>query len=263
MKWLLIFFLSIIIIPVFAQNTMINQTEYQRLGNSINGIQTGLEKISNSINETHPELQKDYRSLGENINETRVEAKNYYMWSLYASGVVAIVAFLGSLTVAVIIAKRQDKQSEKIAINTSAVGKLTEKIVHMIEKQDTLLRDRQSVYATSIIRWIDTEILDIDKYMKTWYPQYQGASGAEKDNIMNNIISTYKLHLQTLMLPIKSIDLVEIFGKEISDDWLRLWIKCMGDIVYVDDPQGMESLKERFDKIVEQAQNLKQKLSQF
>ena len=248
MKWLLIVFLGVIIVPIYAQNVT-NPTDYQ--------------KLSGSINETHSELQNDYQKLSGSINDTHVELHNEHHGSDVLSFGFTIIAFSGSVIIAVIIARKQNKQSEKIEKITSDVSKLTEKIVFMIDKQNTLLQDRQSVYAESIMRWIDTEILDIDNYMKTWYPKYRNASGIEKDDIMHNIISTYKLHLQTRMLPIKSIDLVEIFGKEISNDWLKLWIKCMGDVVNVDYPSGMEYLKEKFDKIVEQAKGLKEKLNQF
>ncbi|MGI0061206.1 MAG: hypothetical protein ACREBA_02000 [Nitrosotalea sp.] len=251
MKWLLILFLGVIVVPVFAQNAPINQTEYQKLTNSINGIQIDSKKISSSINETRNELQNDYQNMYNNINESRVESKNYYLWSLGASGGVAIVAFLGSVIVAVIIAKRQD-------IQTTRITEMTLEVQNVTKKQNKLIEDTKAVYAQQYVSWVQLIVKNFESVVDWYNTRYldQPISQTREDT-RKNLIDYYERDLMYWCPKIEGMELVKIFGKEIAYEVLSHTTSMHATDWLPNTDYGMSMMINEYKERIKQAIDLK------
>lgn len=235
MKWLLILFLGIVIVPTFAQNTTINQTEYQKIQTSITGIQTGLTKLSNSINQTHSDLKNYHQDLSANINDTRITADTEYVYSLIATGFVSIVAFIGGLFVAVYIHKRQEVKQDKIAEVTTEVGTLSGKIIDLVSKQDELIKDvRKMVTEENTIRkeiiqdisyhlngHLKTIIMTLEHSLQM-YENCKNAKNGEKEHWFTVMKESYCRPQHFLDLKINLLDMMKIFGANVSRKYWRL-----------------------------------------
>ena len=127
MKWLLILFLGVMIVPALAQNTPINHTDYKNLENSVRLLQTDYQKLQTSING----LQIEQQNLNISINGLHTEhtssdtmATRYFIASLVAGGIVATIFFIV-----------HSMQSENIA-------KLVAEVEEIIGDQDTIRKKR-------------------------------------------------------------------------------------------------------------------------
>jgi hypothetical protein len=137
-KWLLILFLGMVIVPALAQNTPINQTDYKKFDDSIKTLQSE-HKTSDTM-------------------------ASYY----------AMVSFVGGTIIVLIIALGQSRQSKKIEklvtqtnMQQSEISKLIEKINQFEEKQKLFLDElektrtaRISFYGTKLI----TDFRTVQKY---------------------------------------------------------------------------------------------------
>ena len=138
MKWLLILFLGIIVVPALAQNAPTNQTDYQKFDDSIKNLQ--------------------------NEHKTSDTLAQFY----------AIIGFIGSAIIVILIAIAQIKQSNKIeklvtqtVIQQNEISKLIERINKFEEEQKIFLNElektrtaRISFYGTKLI----TDFKTIQKY---------------------------------------------------------------------------------------------------
>ena len=222
MKWLLILFLGLIVVPAFAQNITINQTEYQKIHTSIAVIQDDLTKLSTSINQTHSDLKNYHQDLSGNINETRIEAQTEYVNSLIATGSVSIIAFLGGIFVAAWIHKRQDVKQDKIQELVTAIKDL-------VSKQDELIKDvRKMVTEENTIRkeiihdisyhlngHLKTIIMTLEHSLQM-YENCKNAKNDEKEHWFTVMKESYCRPQHFLDLKINLLDMMKVFGANIS-----------------------------------------------
>ena len=262
-KYLLILFLGIIIIPTLAQNSTINQTDYQKFETSINnlqiklqqlnvsitGLQTDHQKLENSINDVHTEyknlggavnetrteLQKDFQNLGQNINETRVEAKNYYIWSLYASGVCTIIAFLGGVAIATSIYFRQ--KSEQVEIKN-----LISRVEQISSRQEEVSQEVREDVAHGLSGKLEVVILNLAQCIHLFELRDQETDPTKRINFMHSMANEYDRCFGILNLEINIIELMRIFGRATARQyWTLLNHLGIHSSIYIQSDDDLQS----------------------
>lgn len=131
MKWLFILFLGVIMVPVFAQNSTNNQTDYQKFNDSI--------KILQSEHKTSDTLAFYY----------------------------AMITFVAGTIIVTIIALGQSRQSKKIQTMTSEVQKVVKKQDELIADTQSVYAEAYVSWVQLIIKnfeyvvdWYNTRYLD-------------------------------------------------------------------------------------------------------
>ena len=162
--------------------------------------------------------------------------------------VLGMALAFASFAIMLIIAGRQTKQTDNLAVVTKDIEK-------MVSDQTKLTNDLRDVYASSIVEYIQRISVSyghaIDLYLNK-YPN--GKITLNKDKIRNTLDSYYDRHL--FHLPrIEPIELVKAFGKEIADKHWRLTPKLMSNMWQTHSDYGMallmHSYKDQMNKLVE------------
>jgi hypothetical protein len=182
-KWLLILFLSIVIVPTLAQNTSINQTEYQNLNSSIYGLHSD-------------HMQSD------------ALAKVYAEISIAVGFLIAFVIYIAHT--------RQSKKIKDMIIETR---KTTTEVQDMIKKQNKLIDDTRAVYAEAYVSWVQLIIISFE-YVVDWYnTRYVNQPISQlRENTKSNLIDHYERDLVYRCPKVETMELVKVFGREIADE---------------------------------------------
>lgn len=249
MKWLLILFVGIIFFPVLAQNTPINQTEYQKLGNSISGLQINLQqlntsvnglqidhqKLGNSINEVHHELKNNYQNLGGNINGTRADSYNYYIWSLCASGAFTAIAFLGGVATATILDRRQRYEQGEIK-------NLISKVEQISNRQNEVAQEIREDVSHGLTTKLELVILNLDQCIHLFELRNQETDPTLRLNFMRSMTDEYDRCYGFLNLEINLIELMRIFGRATARQyWTLVSFLGINSNIYVQSDDDLQS----------------------
>lgn len=249
MKWLLVLFIGIIIVPALAQNSTINQTDYQKLENSINGLQiklhqlntsiTGLQidhqKLGDSINGLRTESRNNYQNLGWNINETRADSYNYYIWSLWASGICTVIAFLGGLAIAITIYFRQKDDQDEVKNLISTVEQIS-------NKQNEVAQEIKEDISHGLTAKLELVILNLDQCIHFFELRNQETDPTRRANFMRSMTDEYDRCYGFLNLEINLIELMRIFGRATARQyWALISFLGINSNIYVQSDDDLQS----------------------
>jgi len=228
-KWLLILFLGIIVVPVFAQNITINQTDYQKLETSISGLHVKLHQLNTSITG----LQIEQQQLNKSVYGLHTDHVQYDSKGLVFTG----LTFFGGILVAIVIGFTHFNE---------------------IKKQNKLIDDTRSVYAKAYVSWVQLIINNFKDVIRWYDEEYLNQPVSQRrENFRRNLIDHYERDLLILNPQIEIIELVKVFGKKIAD---KVWASSghmRAEMWQPYDDNGMKLMIEDYKKLIKKAIDLK------